>query len=220
MLDGLTGLVQYLIPQRKDVDGILRSREMEGVKQYCERQGFGFYPEEAVRLPAFAREVNLFIEERARRDLPTEQFQNRLNLRDLSKWVEIGGIIGYNGHLFEMNYSEPNSHNVSLRVKLPTGVTVSQDIWTQIYGGRPEDASVIASLTSAKGVSREDLDRAKYVVDWHTHHVGFGELSEGDAEHMKCALEKFGKTKPIYSVVFRPAMNQSVWYQAKKAQSK
>ena len=64
--------------------------------------------------------------------------------------------------------------------------------------------------------SREDLERAKYVVDWHTHHVGFGEMSEGDAGHINCAIENFGQDKPIYFIVFRPVTNQSVWYQAKR----
>ena len=194
----------------------LRKQKLDEVRQYCKKQGLKFYPEELTRLPFFAKEAIRYIEERARRDLPREQFEDRLNFHDLSKWVEIGGVLGYNGHLFEMNYAEPDPGNIQLEVRLPTGATVSQRIWTELYHGNPDDARVISSSTTMKSVSGEDLERAKYVVDWHTHHVGFGEMSEGDAGHINCAIEKFGQDKPIYFVVFRPAKNQSVWYQAKR----
>jgi len=194
----------------------LRKQKLDEVRQYCKKQGLKFYPEELTRLPFFAKEAIRYIEERARRDLPREQFEDRLNFHDLSKWVEIGGVLGYNGHLFEMNYSEPDPRNVQREVRLPTGATISQRIWTELYHGDPNDARVISSSTSMKSVSREDLERAKYVVDWHTHHVGFGEMSEGDAGHINCAIENFGQDKPIYFIVFRPVTNQSVWYQAKR----
>ena len=219
MLDGLTRLIgKFTLSEDERIDRRLRKRELGKVKQYCLDQGLEFYPEEVTRLPAIGDEVNRFIEDRARRDLPQEQFEDRLKLHDLSKWVEIGGVIGYNGHLFEMNYAEPDTSNIQLEVRLPTGATVSQKIWTELYGGNPNDARIISSSVSVKSVSRDDLDRAKYIVDWHTHHVGWGEMSEGDARHMNCALEMFGQDKPIYFAIFRPAKNQSIWYQAKKAQ--
>ncbi len=217
MLQKLTKLIQnFTLSHEKLIDRKLRKRELDKVKQYCINQGLKFYPEEIKKLPFLAKEINGFIEDRARRDLPQEQFEDRLSLHDLSKWVEIGGVIGYNSHLYEMNYSEPNSENVQLEVRLPTGATISQRIWTELYHGNPNNAKTISSSTSMKAVQKEELERAKYIIDWHTHHVGFGEMSEGDARHVNYVLDKFGNNKPIYFVVFRPAKNQSVWYQAKK----
>jgi len=220
MLDGLTRLVRnFTLCEDERIDRKLRKRELGKVKQYCLYQGLEFYPEEVVKLPAIGDEVNGFIENRARRDLPQEQFEDKLKFYDLSKWVEIGGVLGYNGHLYEMNYAEPDTNNVQLQVRLPTGAVISQKVWTELYGGNPGDARTISSSVSLRSVSRDDLDRAKYLVDWHTHHVGWGEMSEGDVKSMNGVLEKFGQDNPIYFVIFRPAKNKSVWYQAKKAQS-
>ncbi len=218
MTNILARIIDSFKPRPLDevIDNRLRKRELDKVRQYCKSQSLEFYPEELTRLPFFVKEANRYIEERARRDLPIEQFEDRLKFHDLSKWVEIGGVLGHNDNLFEMSYSEPDPNNVSLEVRLPTGVTVPQKVWVELYGGNSRDARVISSSTSMHVVSKEDLEKAKYLVNWHTHHVGFGEMSEGDALHINEFVQECGVNKQVYFVVFRPAKNQSVWYQAKK----
>ena len=202
MIDGLTRLVGYFASSQDDkIDIRLRKRELSKIRQYCLEQGLEFYPEEVIKLPAFANEVNGFIERKAKRDLPRQQFENSLRLADLSKWVEIGGVIGYNGKMFEMSYSPPDSRYIQVEKRFPNGRTIS-------------------STTPSGRFCLDDLNRAEYIIDWHTHPVGFGEVSEGDVDYIKEFLEKFGEGKQIYFVVFRASKNQSIWYQAKKAQPK
>lgn len=202
MIEGLTRLVQYFtLSQDEKIDRRLRKQELCEVRQYCTEQGLEFYPEEVAKLPVFADEVNGFIERKARRDLPRQQFENSLRLADLSKWVEIGGVLGYNGKMFEMCYSPPDSRYIQVEKRFPNG-------------------RIISSATPTGRFCLDDLNRAEYIIDWHTHPTGFGEVSEGDVDHIKEFLEKFGEGKQIFFVVYRPAKNQSVWYQAKKAQPK
>lgn len=199
MVNILTRILDSFKPRPLDevIDSRLRKREQGKVKQYCKSQGLEFYPEEVANLPIFADEVSGFIERKARRDLPRQQFENSLRLADLSNWVEIGGVLGYNGKMFEMSYSPPDSRYVQVEKRFPNGRTISSD-------------------TPARRFCLEDLNRAEYIIDWHTHPCGFGEISKGDVDYIKEFLEKFGEGKQIYFVVFRPAKNKFVWYQAKK----
>ena len=77
MTNILARIIDSFKPRPLDevIDNRLRKRELDKVRQYCKSQSLEFYPEELTRLPFFVKEANRYIEERARRDLPIEQFE-------------------------------------------------------------------------------------------------------------------------------------------------
>lgn len=154
-------------------------------------------------LPSFSDEVNQYIKEKARRDLPQAQFDNTLSLNDLGDWVEIGGILGYRKHPYEMCYYKSDSSQVRLRDS-PNGRELVSSTMPMV-------------LTYGQVFMTKLLDKA--MIDWHSHPKGSGELSPADLVHQAELVNDFPELD-IYSVVFLPAKNQAVWYQAKKAQPK
>lgn len=190
---------QSNFPRRLSVEDRLRKKKLKEIKRYCDVQGFDFYPQELTRLPFFADEINDHIESSAIRELPVEQFEERLKVNDLSKWVEISGFLGYNDSLFVMSHLHPDSDNVRL-VMGPYG------------DGLPE----IKSSSPGGTILTEDIEKADYIIRWHTHPIGWSELSKEDAKSINENIKRIGEDKPIYFVVYTPAMNKSIWYQAKR----
>jgi len=205
-------LVRWLLAEERE-DKKIRNRKLRELKQYSIDHGLGFYPEEVRRLPYFANQVNKYIEERARRDLPQEQFSGLISTRDLSTLVEVGGVLGCNGELHEIAYSAPTTENIRRLVLLPTGQKVSEKIWREMYGGRPR----VRIIETSMGVwlNKDDIEKEDVIVEWHTHPVGQGELDKGDVDKINANLKDFGN-KDVYVVLFQPQMDQSYWYQFKK----
>ncbi|MBI3035857.1 hypothetical protein HYY71_06060 [Candidatus Woesearchaeota archaeon] len=219
MLNGLSRLVEYFtLPREEVVNRGIRRRKTDELKRYCLEQNLGFYPEEVSKIPTFAGEVNRFIEERARRDLPLEQFTGQVTPRDLRTLVEIGGVLGYNGVLHEIAYSSQDTENVRRLVPLPTDTDkiVPEDVWVQMYGGNFGVRRIIETSTLVV-MDRTALDIADIIIDWHSHPVGHGELGREDMHRINENIRDFGNKK-VYFVLFQPNRNQAYWYQFKKAQ--
>lgn len=194
------------IPTDTHIDRRIRNKRLRELKQYSCENNLGFYPVSVRNLPEFAQEVNAYIEQKARKDLPQSQFQESMRVgtidhwaREMSDWVEIGGILGYNGSLYEMTYSPPKPTNMRLETN---GIGAN-----------------FTSSTRTKSFSREGLEKANAVIDWHTHPDGMGDPSKGDVKHISGAMEVLGD-REIFFVIYRPLNNQVYWYKAQPLQKK
>lgn len=180
------------------LERMLREYDLRDIKIDCERKNLEYYAEELRKLPPFAREVNNYIEEKAKSDLPIEQFKKRLSFDEPQKWVEIAGFLGYNGNLEEIDYVGPN----------PDKVRIIKDDDGNVFGG---------IFGPSKRINPEPFkDKFDYIIDWHTHPVELGEMSLNDVVNgVNINAKVLGEDK-VYFVVYAPAIKKSVWYQAKK----
>lgn len=176
----------------KSLEEHLINSSTKALKKYCKNQGYAFIPLylQDGDLPEFAEDVNRIIKEHARKDLPDAQFQGHRDLK-LEELIEIGGILGYNREVFEINYSQPDPNNVR-------------------YSGRS-----ITSSTGNEPIPLDSLNLAGIVIDWHSHPIStfniVGNPSKGDMDHASEMQSIIGE-KQFYMVVFSPAVSKSFWY--------
>ncbi len=129
MIPSLTELIELFTPKRESYEDIVRSQKNEELKRYCHNKELGFYPVELTKLPRFYQHINKFIEGRATRDLPDEQFDGLREYNGFRSLIEVGGIIGYNRRegLSELSYSVSELDQVEWIVPLPTDPTKYMD---------------------------------------------------------------------------------------------
>src|SRR3989344_2134007 len=205
-------LIKWLTePNHPSWDRVRLNEELEKVRKFCLDNDLGYYPELLRRLPRFAPAVNKYIKKKARQDLPPEQFDRHFFSRDLSKLVEIGGLLDFNDQLTELAYHPPDTDNVVLEWDIYQGMGgpafVSENIARNIYGIK---SSPIKRYTSSvtKTLPNGTVDNAMALVDWHSHPKGYGEPSNDDMVNLKEFLELRGD-KPYYFLLFQPHLNQS-----------
>ncbi len=173
------------------------NNRLRRLKQSCLEEGMGYLPHLLKKKPRFAKKVDEYIKQKSRDDLPQEQFEDRLKLDDLPKWVEVGGVLDYRDGIKELSYNPPNSDNVIVEYSLPKNSS-----------HRP--IKRITTHTNGK-LSVDDVVNATCMIDWHTHPVGYGELSLEDVDYAGEIL-KHRNERPFYMVLFQPNLNQTFWY--------
>src|SRR3989338_2135472 len=141
----LEKIVDWLhLPTDASIDRRLRIRRLRELRHYAVENDLGFYPQ-LVQAPLhLSEDVNKYIQQKAREDLPEVQFRKSIKVGTLEEWakvmndwVEIGGILGYdNSHLFEMNYSPPEPRNMSFQRR---GAGAHFRTSTQIKSLYPQD---------------------------------------------------------------------------------
>ena len=120
------------------------------LKYYAREKGLSYYPVKITQVPSIGFEVESYIRNKARLDLPKSQFSDN-HSHGSEYFSEIGGVLGFCGHLYENTYS---TDCVVFR-KLKKGSLKLQ---------KPENLKPGTSM----------------VIGWHTH-TNVRNLSKNDA---------------------------------------
>lgn len=175
---------------------------------FCAERGFEFAPALVTELPDFGSAVHEFVAERARRDLPPEQFTQdaptdcSVLTRELRKlFWEMRGLIFTDcngGGLVELAYAHPSNTEITWNVRQGiTGVGISLFL------------DEIITPPKQRGA----------LVDYHSHRPFPDDkptqgASLGDCVSMNELAMHMGKLGEFhfYSVVYLPRTKEALWY--------
>ena len=149
--------------------------------------------------PSFAEAVEAFIRERARRDLPVEQFTGMLDPTNPDHYREIAGTLDYRDSegIIELGYAHPEESKVMMR------------------GGR-----VIGSEAAHGYFDTDEFDKMEHLVDYHNHPGGTVEefimSDSGHVEGLGKLVEQLigiGATiKDLYFALYLPHKDRVHWF--------
>ena len=189
------------IKETPDKTNLLRNslikQYLDEVKEINKKANLGYYPIFIEELPSYAKDLHKYIKTKVVSDLPQSQLELKASQRNLEEWVEIGGILGYDGQLFEIEYAPPNSSNVSV-----TG----------------EGRILTSTKLKGKSLDSPDFIRSKAIIDWHTH-PEISMLSTSDLLRIVFItknIDYFFNDKPFFTVLYIPEIDHFSWYKAVK----
>ncbi len=168
----------------------------EELRKHAKENGLKFYPTRSAGFLNIENDVEQYIRKKAREDIPESQFTCSSALkypRDKRKinerMMEIGGVLGFNGIIYELAYSKDCeiSHNIDGR-RLYSTTRVSRFI-------NPSDLK--------EGTST--------FINWHTH-ARNPNLSKKDAESGNALMDIFSDFL-YYEVIYCPAYDRFSWYE-------
>jgi len=227
------------------------------LKEYCLNKGFIFYPK-LLRSPLFRR-ADRFIKKRAERDLSSDQFDRKfmgdfseiyegvrykqLSLRDVKKYLEVGGLIAVGnfgfGRLKEYCYSPPSIENINSKDSRGNFTALVYPLENIGFDNHLDSQRLLKlnpdalnseffrNLSSSISVDYRDAflssNPSDILIDWHTHPGNFGILSESDCDHFNRSIVNVNNYcnypnhlyNRYYMVVFNPVKNKTYWYKPK-----
>ena len=149
--------------------------------------------------PSFAEAMESFIRERAKRDLPAEQFSGTLDPTNPAHYVEIAGTLDYRDSegVFELGYAHPEQSRVMMR-----------------------NVRVVGSESAHGYFDMDDFERMEHLVDYHNHPSGTAEgFLMSDRGHVKGVGELverligIGATiKDLHFALYLPHEDKVHWF--------
>lgn len=169
----------------------LAHERAECIRLFCQLNELP-YPEVVETLPSYSNEVGDCIRKHAMQDLPQTQFQGRVNKNSKAcDLVEISGVMGFNGNLFEIAYKKPDL--TFLEVMLV------------------EDKRLASGVDL--GIPIDEALRADELIHFHSHPFGSRDFSEGDLSNMRNMLSSFECKQ--YFLLYTPRLDKIDWYEVR-----
>ncbi|MDD5700390.1 MAG: hypothetical protein PHH00_04385 [Candidatus Nanoarchaeia archaeon] len=166
----------------------------EEIRKYCKERGYKFCPEITDELPNYAKWIDMFIRERAKRDLPKSQLEGTRN-GNAEDYLEMAGLLKIRGdEVAEISYTHPKDSRVEVR----NGKVIS-------YGGTPF-------------FPINYFEQGGDAVDYHSHPDGDTNLSASDVEKFATTamcmemLKDMGGKGKLFFAIHQPNTGKSVWY--------
>ncbi len=153
-----------------------------GLKYYAREKGLDYYPVKIKQVPHIADEVESYIRNKARLDLPKSQFSNKPGEYPSEDLLEIGGVLGFSDHLYKNTYSK----KCVVNQKLKKGSLETQTI---------KDLKPETSI----------------VIGWHTH-KNVPNLSTGDSLKGNVNLNTLPDDVLYYELLYCPQFDEFKWY--------
>ena len=150
-------------------------------------------------LPFFAEKVEAFIRERAKRDLPTEQFQGRVERNNFEHYKEFWGMLNYreSGELAELGYSHPDQCKLIQR-----------------------EGRVIGAEGGHAYFDMDDFEKMEHLVDYHSHPTGSAKrFINSDRQHVLSIAQSIGilmdigaSIKNLHFALYLPHEDKVHWF--------
>jgi len=149
--------------------------------------------------PPFAEIVEAFIRERARRDLPNEQFKGRLDDYNPRHYREFWGMLNYmdSGQLVELGYSHPNQCKLIRR-----------------------EGRIIGAEGGHSYFVMDNFERMEHLVDYHSHPKGNAEgFIHSDRQHVSSIAQVVERlvdigapVKDLHFALYLPHEDKVHWF--------
>ena len=150
-------------------------------------------------LPSFAEEVDFFIRERAKRDLPSEQFTGILAHTNPDQFREMAGTLDYRDSegVIELGYAYPEQSKVIM-----------------------ENGRVVGSESAHPYFDTNDFEKMEHLISYHTHPEGLaivfrrsdcGHVS-GLAELVERLIGMGAPVKDLHFALYLPHEDKVHWF--------